>query len=61
MSERGPVFDTAREAYEKARQDRDHIIDHPDRTISVDEYRARIADAQHTCWEAHKNMMEAWG
>ena len=61
MSDRGPAFDAAVVAYEAARTVRDHIIDHPDRTISVDEYRARIADAQHTCTMAHKNMMEAWG
>jgi len=42
-------------------KERDNIIDHPDRTISVDEYRARIADAQHNCQTAHRNMMEAWG
>jgi len=61
MSDRGPAFDAAVVAYEEARSERDHIIDHPDRTISVNEYRARIADAQHTCMMAHKDMMEAWG
>jgi len=61
MSDRGPAFDAAVVAYEAARAARDRIIDHPDRTISVDEYRARIADAQHKCHMAHRDMMEAWG
>jgi len=61
MSDRGPVFDAAVVAYEAARQERDHIIDHPDRDCTLDEYRARIADAQHKCTEAHRDMMEAWG
>ena len=61
MSEQGPAHDAAAEAYERARAWRDWIIDHPDRTVPVDAYRARIADAQHRVQVAHNNMMEARG
>jgi hypothetical protein len=51
----------ARAAYEAARARRDHLIDHPDRTITVDAYRARIADAQHEMQKAYGKMIEARG
>ena len=61
MSERGPAFDQATEACERARAWRDWIIDHPGRTVPVEVYRSQIMDAQHQVQEAHKDMMEAQG
>lgn len=60
MSERGPAFDAAVEAYEAARSERDRIIDHPDKTLPLDEYKRRIRDAQADVQRAHRAMMAAW-
>lgn len=60
MSERGPAFDASVEAYEAARKERDRIIDHPDKTLPLDEYKRLISDAQAEVQRAHKAMMAAW-
>lgn len=60
MSERGPAFEAAVEAYEAARNERDRIIDHPDKTLPLDEYKRRIRDAQADMQQAHRQILEAW-
>lgn len=53
-------FDAKREAYETARAERDHIIDHPDRSIPLNQYKAKIKSAQVKCQKAHQAMLDAW-
>lgn len=60
MSDRGEAYDAAVEAYEAARAARDHIIDHPDRSVPLDVFKAMIRDAQDAVQVAHKKVMEAW-
>ena len=60
MSEQGAEFDAKREAYEKARAERDWLIDHPDRAIPLNKYKAKIRDAQEKCRQAHHDVLKAW-
>ena len=60
MSEQGPDFDARREAYEKARAERDRIIDSRDPNRTPDQYRAAIKDAQHNVNTTHQAMLGAW-
>lgn len=61
MTGRGPVFDAAVEAYEAAQADLMHLIDNPDKTVSVAEYITKLEAAQNTKQAMHNAMMEAWG
>jgi len=49
----------AAEAYDEARNWLAFLIDHPDKTVSVDEYAAQIRTARATVQRAHKTMIEA--
>lgn len=61
MTERGPIFDAAREAYEAAQGRLSDLIDNPVSHIPADEYRAALKAAQRVSNDAHRKMMEAWG
>ena len=61
MTERGPIFDAAREAYEAAQALLANLIDNPSTDVTVDEYRAVLKIAQKASNDAHRKMMEAWG
>lgn len=61
MTERTPEFDAAVEAYEAAQSDLMHLIDNPDKTVSVAEYIAKLEVAHNTKQAMHTAMMEAWG
>lgn len=61
MTAPAPDFAAAREAYETARIERDRIIDHPDKSVPLDEYRARIRDAQDKVQRAHGKMLGVRG
>lgn len=60
MSERGADFDAKMAACDKARTALAKLIDEPDKTVSVDEYRAKIKAAMKANQRAHKAMMAAW-
>ena len=47
------------EAYDEARNWLAFLIDHPDKTVSVDEYAAQIRTARNGVQRAHKAMIEA--
>ena len=49
----------AAEAYDEARTWLAFLIDHPDKTVSVDEYAAQIRTARNGVQRAHKAMIEA--
>ena len=49
----------AAEAYDEARNWLAFLIDHPDKTVTVDEYAAQIRAARTTVQRAHKTMIEA--
>lgn len=57
--ERSADFDAKREAYEVVRAERDWIIDHPDKSIPLGKYKAKIRDAQDKCRQAHRDMLDA--
>ncbi len=61
MSERGPIFDAAREAYEAAQQRLLALTETPDYTVTVDDYRAKLKRALQDQRKAHKKVREAWG
>ena len=61
MTERGPIFDAAREAYEAARGRLSDLIDRPAKDVTVSEYRAMLKRALQDQQKAHRKMMEAWG
>ena len=61
MTERGPIFDAAREAYEAAQTLLADLINNPQAGGTVDEYRAMLTLAQRVSNDAHRKMMEAWG
>lgn len=46
------------EAYEQARGWLAILIDNPDKSVSVDEYKAQIGAAQKAVSAAHKAMMK---
>jgi len=46
--------------YDEARVWLATLIDNPDKTVSVDEYRAQIRAAQKAVAAAHKAWMAAW-
>lgn len=56
-----PDFDAAREAYETAQGKLLGLIDAPDKTVPVNEYRAMLKQAAQEKQKAHETMMEAWG
>jgi hypothetical protein len=60
MTERGPKFDAAVVIYEATQKRLLDLIDEPDKTISVTEYRAKLDTALKAQQRAHKAMMEAW-
>lgn len=60
MSERGQDFDAKRDAYNAAHSWLLFLIDHPERSVSPDEFKGRIRDAKAECDEAHKAMLAAW-
>jgi len=47
------------EAYDEARNWLAFLIDHPDKTVTVDEYAAQIRTARTAVQRAHKTMIEA--
>ena len=49
----------AAEAYDEARTWLAFLIDHPDKTVTVDEYKAQIRTARNGVQRAHKTMIEA--
>jgi len=49
----------AAEQYDEARNWLAFLIDHPDKTVTADEYRAQIRSARATVQRAHKTMIEA--
>ena len=61
MTERGPIFDAAREAYEAARGRLLGLTETPYYAVTVDEYRAMLKRALQDQQKAHGKMMEAWG
>lgn len=61
MSERGADFDAKKAAYEAASEKLLRLTEMPDKTISVDEYKAQIRKALATSRRAHKAMLGAWG
>ena len=60
MSERGEAFDAAVVIYEAAQKKLLDLIDEPDYSISVKEYRAHLSAALKAQQRAHKAMMAAW-
>jgi len=61
VTERGPIFDAAREAYEAAQALLTDLIDGPDKSAPFYVYRVRIDKAMREVQDAHRKMMEAWG
>jgi len=61
VTERGPIFDAAREAYEAAQGRLSDLIDGPNCNASISGYRRELKEAQRAVSDAHKTMMEAWG
>ena len=61
MTERGPIFDAAREAYEAAQGRLRTLVDNPDKSVPFYVYRVRIDKAMREVQDAHRKMMEAWG
>jgi len=49
----------AQQRYEEARTWQATIIDNPDYTVSVDEYRKQLADARKAVARAHKAFLAA--
>lgn len=60
MSERGPVFDAAQEAYDAAHADLVRRCDNPDKTVPASEYMAQLRAAEVKMLEAHQALMAAW-
>lgn len=60
MTERGPQFDAAREAYEAAQTRLRDMCDKPPRDITVPMYRVMLARGLRDQKKAHDVMMEAW-
>lgn len=60
MSERGEDFDSKREAYETAQGKLLDLIDGPNCTVSISEYRRELKAALQAQQLAHKAMMSAW-
>lgn len=59
-TERGAGFDAKREAYEAARADFFRLIDNPDKSLTIAEYRAQLEAAKNASNDAHEAMLEAW-
>lgn len=55
MSERS---DEALAAYNQARQWMHFLIDHPDKSVPVDAYKAQLRDAKAAVDDAHKKLTE---
>lgn len=55
-AQEGSIATTLAERYEAARANLAHLIDHPDKSVSVAEYRAQIKAAQKVNQDAH----DAW-
>jgi hypothetical protein len=49
----------AQQRYDEARTWQATIIDNPDKTVSVDEYRKQIADARKAVARTHKALLAA--
>lgn len=60
MSEQRPVFDALREAYEAAQTKLLDLIDGPNCTASISEYRSELKAALAAQQRAHDAMMAAW-
>jgi hypothetical protein len=60
MSERGEQFDAAVVVYEAALKRLLDMTEHPDKSVTVAEYRAHLADALKAQQRAHKAVMAAW-
>ena len=59
-SEQGVDFDAKREAYVAARRELDRVIDDPDKSLPVKEYRDQLVAADTAVNAAHEAMMAAW-
>lgn len=60
MTERGADFDAKREAYYDARLAMSQLIDYPDKSLPLIEYRAQLKAAKRACQRAHGDMLAAW-
>jgi hypothetical protein len=60
MSECGEAFDAAVVIYEAAQKKLLDLIDEPDHSVSVKEYREHLSAALKAQQRAHKAMMAAW-
>lgn len=60
MTERGPIFDAAREAYEAAQAKLLHLIDNPRTGATAQEYRAMLKQAAQDQQRAHERVLGAW-
>jgi hypothetical protein len=52
-------FDATCEAYNAARDDLLWMIDHPDKTLPLSEYRAKLKIAYDAVQTAHRDMLAA--
>lgn len=59
-SEQGARFDVLRDAYDMARAHRDYLIDNPDKSVPVAEYRAELKAAAVAVDQAHGAMLAAY-
>ena len=53
------AVEQARQAYDEARAWRDFLVDHPDKSVPVDVYRAQLADAMAAVDRTHRGMTGA--
>jgi hypothetical protein len=53
-------FETRRLAHIAAMDDLMRLIDYPDKSLPLDEYRARLAAAQAATRVTHDALMDAW-
>jgi len=60
VSERGTAFDAAVVLYEAEQQKFLDLIDQPDKSESVSDYRAKLDAALKAQMRAHKAIMAAW-
>lgn len=60
MSERGEEFDAKKAAYEAANEKLLRLTEMPDKTVSVEDYKAQIRKALAASRRAHKALLEAW-
>lgn len=57
--EHGPDFAAKREAYDTARDELSRLIDDPDKSVPIKEYRDQLVKADAAVQDAHEEMMMA--